>query len=373
MNESAVYSETTDQVRVAGVELSHLSIETGHFYMKDLINGQDAIRAQFRRVARLVDLYVEDAKATFGSAIRVSTCFLIDDYFGPGTNPNAILHKILGIAHECGLRIDYLAREAGCWESPTYTDGIPTGQQIGLAEMISRWVVAEPLENTTGRRPPDVESGWLCNGQRSSDFEATQAMQAAQYRPPEELGRREHSIFLDVEMWNTQVGKDGEELTRWSCPYLAAVWQLLRLGMVRYEGRAVVQPQPWDLVGRPPEPPRGSPEHAEQPQRRPQPWDQDIIWPDTWWEMPAVIQLNPEAKPFAAYRALSILPQDYLKIEHAVRTIVDHVDIDQEVLQLTVERGAGEQIIVPDEVGKRLTHVFLDEVGGGAIAPVRGV
>lgn len=369
MNETAVYNETTDQVRVAGVELSHLSIEAGHFYMKDLINGQDAIRAQFRRVARLIDLYVADATATFGPSARVSTCFLIDDYFGPDTDPNDILHKILGIAHECGLRIDYLAREAGCWESPTYDEGIPTGQQIRLAEMISSWVVAEPLENTTGRRPPDVESGWLCNGQRSSDHDATQAMQVTQYRPPEELGRREHSVFLDVEMWNTQVGKDGEQFTRWSCPYLAAVWQLLRLGMVRYEGRAVVQPQPWDLVGRIPEPPRRAP---DQPALPPQPWDPDIVWPDSWWEMPAVIQLNPEARPFAAYRALSILPQDYLKIEHAVRTILDHVHIDQEVLQLTIGRGAGERIIVPGEVGKRLTHVFLDEVTKDSTAFLRG-
>ncbi|WP_433660590.1 SCO2522 family protein [Nocardia sp. CA-128927] len=329
-----MYRETTEQVQVAGVELAHLSIETGHFYMKNLTNGDDeTIRANFLRVAKLVDLYTEAAKSDFGESARVSTCFLIDDYFGPSTDPTEVLEKVLGIAKRCGLRIDYLAREAGCWETPLYVEGVLTGQQIKLAEMIASSIVAEPVQPTTGGRPPDVESGWLCNGSRSSEHDSDQAMQVAEYRHPKELGSREHSIFLDVELWKKRIGEDGEEHTRWSCPFLASIWQLLRLGMVRYEGRAVVEPQP---------PGAG--------------------WPRTWWEMPSVVQLNPNAAPFAAYQALSILPQSYLKIEHAVRTILDHIVIDQEVLAKTVKRGADEHITIPREVTQRLSHVFVDEV-----------
>jgi len=333
MNGDTAYSEETERFRVASVEFSHLSIETGHFYMKDLRNGHDAIRAQFRQVAQLVDLHTALTKSEFGTSARISTCFLIDDYFDPNTDPAEILGKILGIADECGLRIDYLAREAGCWETPTYVDGQQTGQQLQLAEMVRSWMVPEPLQDTTGRRPPDVASGWLCNGRRSSDRDLAEAMKVVEYRPSEELGRREHSVFLDVEMWNTQIGEDGEEHTRWSCPFLAAIWQLLRLGMVRHEGRAVVQPQP-----------RGN------------------EWPESWWEMPAVVQLNPKAAPFAAYRALSILPQNYLTIEHGVRTILEHVRIDEEVLTQTVKRGAAEQITIPQETAQRLSHYFIDEV-----------
>ncbi|PXX65585.1 hypothetical protein DFR70_104650 [Nocardia tenerifensis] len=334
MNDATVYSEATEQVQVAGVELAHLSIETGHFYMKNLTNGDDAtIRAHFKRVAKLVDLYTEAAKADFGESARVSTCFLIDDYFGPNTDPTEILTKVLDIANDCELRIDYLAREAGCWETPLYVDGHLTGQQIKLAEMVASWLVAEPVQPTTGRRPPDVESGWLCNGRRSSEHDSDQAMQVPEYRHPKELGSREHSIFLDVELWNKQIGKDGEENTRWSCPFLASIWQLLRLGMVRYEGRAVVEPVP-----------------------------RAASWPKSWWEMPSVVQLNPKAAPFAAYQALSILPQSYLNIEHAVRTILDHIVIDQEVLDKTIKRGADERIVIPREVGQRLSHVFVDEV-----------
>ncbi|MFC9432903.1 SCO2522 family protein [Nocardia sp. NPDC057030] len=334
MNGATVYSEAAEQVQVAGVSFAHLSIETGHFYMKSLLDGEDKIRAHFERVARLVDLHTAEAKAEYGSSARVSTCFLIDDYFGSDTNPTEVLDKVLGIADRCGLRIDYLAREAGCWETPLYVDGRLTGQQIPLAEMVASWVVAEPLKQTTGRRPPDVESGWLCNGRRSSEHDSEQAMQVPEaYRRPEEFARREHTIFLDIELWNTLVNKDGEEHTRWSCPFLASIWQLLRLGMVRYEGRAVVEPQP--------------------PGER---------WPASWWEMPSVIKLNPQAAPFEAYRALSILPREYLKIEHAVQTILDHIVIDQEVLAKAITRAEGEGISIPREVTGRLSHMFVDEV-----------
>ncbi|MFI6212212.1 SCO2522 family protein [Nocardia brasiliensis] len=339
MNGVTVYSEATEQVPVAGVNFAHLSIETGHFYMKSLVNGEDKIRAHFRQVARLVDLYTRDAKAEYGESARVSTCFLIDDYFGANTKPSEILPKVLGIAADCNLRIDYLAREAGCWETPLYVNGRMTGQQIELAEMIASWVVAEPLKQTTGRRPPDVESGWLCNGRRSSDHDSAQAMQVAEYRTPEEFASREHTIFLDIELWNTQINKDGEEHTRWSCPFLAAVWQLLRLGMVRYEGKAVVEPQPHDGP-----------------------------WPERWWEMPSVVKLNPQAAAFEAYRALSILPREYVKIEHAVQTILDHIVIDQEVLAKAVKRAAGERITIPREVTGRLSHMFVDEVAKRARA-----
>ena len=327
------YREATEQPRIANVELSHVSIETGHFYMKDLTNGTEPIRSQFLRVKKLVDLYTAAAKAEFGDSARLSTCFLIDDYFSSKTDPTEVLKKILGVAEECGLVIDYLAREAGCWESPQYVDNQRTGHNIELAEMVRSWIVAEPVPATTGGRPPDVESGWLCNGRRSSEYDSKQAMQLTEYRPPEELGRRVHSIFLDVEMWSERIAQDGSRRTHWSCPYLASIWQLLRLGLVRYDGGAAVQPQP-----------RGA------------------GWPGGWWEMPAVVQLNPKAAPFAAYPTLSILPQSYLKIEHAVRTILDHVHVDEELMVQIIERGAREGVEIPREITRRLQHVFINEV-----------
>lgn len=333
MNASIVYREASEQVKPANIELSHMSIETGHFYMDELRKGFGAIRAQFRRVARLVELYTTAAKAEFGKTARISTCFLIDDYFGAHTDPTESLGKILGVAEECGLTIDYLAREAACVESPLYAAGRPTGHSIPLADMAKSWIVAEPVPATTGGRPPDVESGWLCNGRRSSEFDSKQAMQLSEYRHSQELASWEHSIFLDVELWSDKIGKDGVKQTRWSSAYLTSIWYLLRLGMVRYEGGPAVQPQPGGTR-----------------------------WPDTWAEMPAVVQLNPRAAPFAAYQTLSILPQSYLKDEHAVRMILDHLHLDEEILIQTITRGARDGVTIPRELTKRLLHMFVNEV-----------
>lgn len=336
---SADYSEATEQVRVANVPLSHLSLEVGHFYMDDLDRGgEELIRAQFARIAPLVPLFTADAQARYGREARVSTCFLIDDYFRHDTAPSRIIGTLLAAAAECGLTIDYLAREAGCCEAPTHRDAAVSGESIRLAELVAARIVEEPDRNTTGRRPPTAESGWLCNGRRSSDDEPAQAMRLDPYRAAEQFGARNHSIFLDVELWRKRtetVNGSTEVNIQWSCPFLASIWQLLRLGMLRRDGAPVVKPMPWQA---------------------------EDEWPNEWWEMPAVIQLNPRAQPFAAYRALSILPEQYLGIEHSVRMIIDHLDLDQEVNQQIIARGAKEKpgVEVAEVVSRRLSHYFLD-------------
>ncbi|MFI5720333.1 SCO2522 family protein [Nocardia sp. NPDC051750] len=327
----AAYSEAGELGQDRRVPLSHISVEVGHFLMQDLINGVDRIQQQFRRVVPLLDAFTRSAQAEFGGRARVSTCFLVDDYFRPDTDPGVILEKILGAAAECGLTIDYLAREAGCADVPEVVrDGIVRTPAIALAEMVRHRIVAEPYQGANGRRPPTAESGWLCNGIRATDREPGQAMHPEQeYRPPEEFGRRGHSIFLDVEMWDHPDPDVGTP--KWSCPYLAAIWQLLRLGMLRYEGRSPVEPQLWSG------------------QR----------WPGHWEDLPSVIQLNENAKPFAAYRSLSILPMRYVGIEHAVRVILDHIQLDHEVVEQVVARGSRENVSVSRRVAERLEHHLL--------------
>ncbi|MFC9994368.1 SCO2522 family protein [Nocardia sp. NPDC127526] len=337
MSSATDYSEAGERHRIAGQPLSHLSIEAGHFYMDDLLNGEDRIKAQLKRVAPLVEAYTQVARAEFGPGARVSTCFLVDDYFKHDTDPTEILTKLFGAAEECGVRIDYLAREAGCAEVPVFIDSEPIGDPIRLAEMMAARIVAEPEENSTGRRPPTAENGWLCNGRRSSEYDPRQATQVRPYRPPEEFGARNHSIFLDVQLWDRyteEIGGEPVERTRWSCPFLASIWQLLRLGMIRHEGAVVAAPLAWT------EP-----------------------WPEDWWKLPTVVKLNPQAAPFAAYRAVSLLPHSYLGIEHAVRVILDHLQLDEEVYAKLAERGAAERVpvTVPRAVTQRLNHVFLGD------------
>src|SRR5690606_35636054 len=103
-----------------------------------------------------------------------------------------------------------------------------------------------------------------------------------------------HSVFVDVELWDERAGA-----RTWSCAYLAAVWQLLRLGLLRRDGAPVTVPRPW-------------------PEVLPQAWDL----------LPAVVQVNPRAAPFTAYRTFSVLPVGFLSTEHAVRTILSQVLVD---------------------------------------------
>ena len=331
MENVADYSEASELGRVSAVPLSHISVEVGHFLMQDLVNGVDRIQQQFRRIVPLLDAFTRSAQAEFGGRARISTCFLVDDYFRPDTDPGVILDKLLGTAAECGLRIDYLAREAGCADVPEVVrDGVVRTSSIALAEMVRHRIVAEPDQGANGRRPPTAESGWLCNGKRATDQEPGAALHPMQeYRPPEEFGRRGHSIFLDVEMWDHP--NPDADVPKWSCPYLAAIWQLLRLGMLRYDGRPPVEPQVWNR------------------QR----------WPDRWEDLPSVVQLEPNAKPFAAYRSLSILPMRYVGIEHAVRVILDHIQLDHEVVEQVVARGRAENITVSRRVAERLEHHLL--------------
>ncbi|MEU2178254.1 SCO2522 family protein [Nocardia sp. NPDC019219] len=334
MRDTQGYSEATEEPRIASIPLSHLSIEVGHFYPNDITSDIERVGAEFRRIVPLVAAFVESAKVQYGPNARVSTCYLIDDYFQPDTDPSAILAKLLAAAEESGLVIDYLARESGCWRAARFVDGVAFGEPIPVAELVAARIVAEPAPPSTGRRPPTAESGWLCNGRRSSEDERGQAMRQRSYQPPEEFGRREHSIFLDVELWSKHV-VDGVTVTRWSCPFLAAVWHLLRLGMLRYHGEAVVDPQPWHREDRTP--------------RR-------------WHDIPPVVQLNPAAAPFAAYKTLSMLPKRYIGIEHAVRLVLDHLGLDDDVLEQIIGRGAEEvpPVPVPRQVSERLSHLLLD-------------
>jgi hypothetical protein len=198
-------------------------------------------------------------------------------------------------------------------------DGVP------LARLVEEHIVADPVPDTTGARPPVTEAGWLCNGQRSPAAQAAEAMEpTVSWAPPVQNAASRHSVFVDVELWN-----EGRRGRVWSCAFLAAVWQLLRLGLLRYQGGPVAVPQAWDDP-----------------------------YPDDWDRLPAVIQLNPAAAPFSAYRALSILPGRLLTTEHAVRTILSQVAVDAAITDQLLRRGRSEDLNLPPEPVDRIDYIF---------------
>lgn len=313
----AVFRETTAEPRTQSVPLAQVSLELGHLYMEDFEAGPERLRMHFAQVKPWADA-AQLLAAAGGRRARVSTCFLVDDYFTRFSSPAELVPMVVAEAERAGLVIDYLARESGC----AVADG------IAVAEEVQSRLVESPPPGTDGSRPPAVQTGWLANGERSpgDPVPAPEAMAGAEpWRPPAETAARRHSVFLDVELWDEDAGR-----RTWSCPFLAAVWQLARLGLLRHAGEPVLQPLAWP----------------------------EAEFPRAWDELPPLIRLNPAAAPFSAYRTCSVLPSRFLSVEHAVRVILDQVDADPAALAQVAARSLGEHLPVPEEIADRISYVF---------------
>jgi hypothetical protein len=338
------FQEARGQAQFDALPLAHLSIEVGHLYREDLETQgpDDRLRDQFTQAKHYIEAATLLQKARYGKRARISTCFLIDDYSPsdderkPVAAPRDAVKLLTETARAHGFQLDYIARESGL-VSATDRPRAAERDHVRLAEIVAGQLVAEPVEGATGFRPPTSESGWLCNGRRSPDPDNAQAMSGLVWEAPEEYGHRNHSVFLDAQLWTEVHERDqatGQAVVRrnWSCAFTASIWQMLRLGLLRNEGKAVAEPYLWT---------------------------QDD-WPDDWLDMPTVTQVNPGAAEFAAYRAVSVLPSSCLGIEHAVRTVLNHVLVDSVILTEIVDRAAREDITIPRSPTERLSHVFLD-------------
>ncbi len=316
MTVDATFEESTAQLVTEKVPVSHLSIEVGHLYMDDFAGGPPRLDRHFRAVAP----WLSAARAALagslpaGTSPRISTCFLIDDYFTRFSSPAVVIPQLLQAAAAHGIDIDYIARESAC-------AGTADGQ---VAAIVESAIVADPPPRSTGVRPLAREIGWLCNGERSPAAPAAMSAAMGRFVPPRENGRNRHSIFLDVELWD-----EADDRRTWSCPFLAAVWQLLRLGLLRDHGRAVLPP-------------------VQLPEQLPADWD----------DLPAIGQVRRSARPFAAYRTFSVLAPRFLPIEHAVRTILSQVAVNPAALEQLTDRAAQESVVLPAESVERIEYLF---------------
>jgi hypothetical protein len=310
------FRESSADLKIESLPLSHVSVELGHLYMEDLAGGQAAIANTFAVAAPWVKAAATPrAIGCEKPSVRMSTCFLIDDYFSRFSSPAEVIPMVTAAAEGEGLRIDYLARESACAQT---RDSHP-------ADLVLGRLVTEPVTGTTGGRPPLTETGWLTNGQRSPNTSRGEAMaKRLPWRPPRESARRRHSIFVDIELWDDREGR-----RTWSCPMLAAVWQLIRLGLLREHGRPVLIPQDWTDA-----------------------------WPENWDDMPPLTRLNPTATAFAAYTTLSALSPRFLPVELAVRTILSQFAGEGPVLAEARVRAARDGMQLPEELVDRIRYVF---------------
>jgi hypothetical protein len=152
-------------------------------------------------------------------------------------------------------------------------------------------------------------------------------MDVRTWMPPLQNAARRHSIFVDVQLWDEKAGR-----RTWSCPFLAATWQALRLGLMRHNGEPVV-------------------EAADPPD----------TWPASWSQLPTIVKLNPAAPPFAAYTSTSILSSRFLPVELAVRTILGQVWTDPTVAAQITERSQAEKLQLPIEPLDRIRYVFAGD------------
>lgn len=321
------YSETTATPRIASLPMAHLSIELGHLYMDDFVGDESRLPALFRQVAP----WAATARAACEKALarasapgsraptaRISTCFLVDDYFQQLSSPAEVLPRLIEAADDARIPVDYIVRESACAH---------TGD-LDLAGLVAGRLVADPPPGSNGLRPPPSVTGWLSNGQRSPQPQGIRALRAGGWQPPAENGANRHSIFVDVQLWS-----ETPEGRLWSCPFLASVWQLVRLGLLRNQGEPVVTPEP-----------------------RPR------SFPELWSDLPPVMRLNDRAQPFTAYRTASVLGRRFLPVEVAVRTILSQVAVESDVAAQALGRAAKEGLSLPAEVVDRIDYSFTGEM-----------
>jgi hypothetical protein len=300
--------------------LSHLSVELGQLYQPYIDSGLPALRKRLAAIAPWVDApRLASIARVPEKDLRCSTILLIDDYFEQMPPPSELLPVIIGAAADAGIRIDYVGRESAiAWAGST-----------GLAAFVEGMVLSDPPFGENGTRPALSETGWLCNGGRSPSNSTVQAMGIPpRWHAPSENGARQHSIFLDVQLWSQRA-----KYRIWSISFLAAIWQLLRLGLLCVPGVAPINPVPCNLDG----------------------------LPDRWSELPTVAAFGKDIGSFSAYRSFTVIPADLLSVEHAVRVILGQVAVSPTLLEQMTELAVKDGVVLPRDPVNRISYLMLSE------------
>jgi hypothetical protein len=296
-------------------------VQLGHLHREDFEAGARRLSDYFAQVAPLVRAALSPGR----SKPRVSTCVVVDDHLPRFSSPDAVVRSLRDAAAAAGLEVDYLMRESGCDQA----DGVEIG-----ALLLGR-LVPEPAAGSNGAQPLPAEPHWLSNGAASPLPGAPEAMsQDPVWIPPLETAARRHSVFLNTRLWQ----EDSDGRRDWTPPFRSAVGQLLRLGLLRNRGEAVLGARPWN---------------GETP-------------PHDWDDLPPLVRLRPGAAPFSAYRTFSVLSgSGVLPVAHAVKVVLEHTAADPGALRQVAERSAAEGITLPVRLADRVEYAFLPEHRGG--------
>jgi hypothetical protein len=247
-----------------------VSIEVMHVY-----RGESTPAGVARRAAREARWVEAIAAALDRRGRGWSVCMLVDDT-DPRTDGDEVEERLREAWRATGLPLDHAVRETECSTSIGRMIERFTGEvDVGLAGALGTAVRVPPVDVFAERYR------WLANGEPARP--ATTRLGAAELNeepgeagtvPVRVAGSRAHGIHLDVELWSTV----GQGAPLWSCPMLAAWWQLLRLGAPHRGGAPLAAPA---AGGRP--------------------------------------------LPLHARSTLTLLPPSLIEVEHAVRAILERV------------------------------------------------
>lgn len=257
-----------------------LSIEVGHAYLGELADKPWLPDASAASAAFWIKPIIE----ALGSR-KVSVCLMVDDYFVArgGIDPADAEVKFAEAFERAGLPLDYVAHEADLADvaadvramiqpQPRFGELAheqPSGEMNTLKDSAGRW----------------VSSGWVSNGDpvRKQSVDRGFRIAGAATAAVKEYVRPEHRTSMALEV---QIYKSDKNETEWACPFLAACWQLVRLGALRDE-------------------------------------DNQLVFPKR------LRRLREDTAPFHAHKTLSLIPSSMLRVEHAVRVILSQLDLDE--------------------------------------------
>ena len=288
-----------------------LSVEIGHLYLRDL-------RSKKSNPTKYVEQRMLAGALAIGPTIRtyinhnkkVCTSVLIDDYFwspGSGPSPEDLAELIAScrddFLKELGISIDFIVFESSLADTAT---------------TLHRNITPLPIKDAgSGGSGGSELPIWISNGQKRRPASSHEdVLPTIGLLPRQEEDRtlsqspKEHAVRIEVELFSG--GKDNRV---WSCPMLAAWWQLVRLGMLRDEGDVPMIPA-------------------------------------------RTIDFTEGEKTFFAKRTLTALDPQFLEIEVAVRTILDNTTLPDNWLKALRDR---EEFLKPREHLDRIAYVFLSD------------
>jgi hypothetical protein len=314
---------------------SEVSVEFAHVGYSESERrdgGPDFSAAARRHVDQAIAWFGRDEATSIDA--RVSKSILVDDYFGDPRVRERQAEAVLDACEERGVVIDHVVYESSCVavaklvvdriaDDPRPGDGAATAVVIpeSAASRDPAWLSSNGRRRLApGQAKPQRGSASLLSRVSGSarGNDEVEDVQPEPHRGTKAI-RGYHDINVEVQLYDGEV-MNGAGTGKWSCPLLAAAWQLLRLGVLQDEDGNPLSPEFARL------------DHAA---------------------------LRGDPEPFTARATLSLLTPAMLQVEYAVRLILGRLELPQESVRQLRQSHEDERRRPADLVLERIAYGFV--------------